>query len=73
MVLLLKLIYVIYILSVPLSFSSSLPLSSLFVSFLRLIEKYIISLDPPPQPQPYKVSAYRALAHGSLPSLTYGA
>ena len=37
--------------------------------FLRLIEEYIISLDPRPHPQSqtHRASAYRALAHGPQP------
>ena len=39
--------------------------------FLRLIEEYIISLDPPrpphPQPRTHRAAAYRALAHEPQP------
>ena len=43
--------------------------------FLRLIEEYIILLNPPPPPSPQtqSVSAFGALAHGPWPSLAYGA
>ena len=38
------------------------------LTFLRLIEEYIISLDPPrPQPRTHRAAAYRALAHGPQP------
>ena len=39
--------------------------------FLRLLEEYIISLDPPPQPQTHRAAAHRALAHGPQPREPY--
>ena len=45
-----------------------------YLAFLRLIEEYIISLDPlhprprpPLQSQTHRAAAYRALAHGPQP------
>ena len=46
------------------------------MNFLRLIEEYIISLDPPAPsttlPQTNRASAYRALAHGPQPGMAKG-
>ena len=48
-----------------------IPLFGTYLGFLRLIEEYIISLDPPPTPHPqprtHRAAAYRALAHEPQP------